>query len=96
MRAVKEDAVEANRLKTVFISNISHEVRTPLNAIVGFSELLVDDSFPEDEKIAFASTINHSSELLMNLINDVLDLSRLESGNFSFTIREWDARADLS
>ena len=91
LRAVKEEAVEANRLKTVFISNISHEVRTPLNAIVGFSELLVDDSFPEDEKIAFASTINHSSELLMNLINDVLDLSRLESGNFSFTIREWDA-----
>ena len=93
LRIIKEKAVEANRLKTVFIANISHEVRTPLNAIVGFSELLVNDSYPEKEKIAFAATINHSSELLMNLINDVLDLSRLESGNYSFTIREWDAVA---
>lgn len=91
LRIIKEKAVEANRLKTVFIANISHEVRTPLNAIVGFSELLVNDSYPEDEKISFAATINHSSELLMNLINDVLDLSRLESGNYSFTVREWDA-----
>lgn len=93
LRVIKEKAVESNRQKTVFIANISHEVRTPLNAIVGFSELLVDNSFPEEEKIAFASTINHSSELLMNLINDVLDLSRLESGNFCFTIKEWDAVA---
>ncbi len=91
LRLMKEKAVEANRLKTIFLSNISHEIRTPLNAIVGFSELLVDDSFKEEDKVAFASTINHSSELLMNLINDVLELSRLESGNYSFTIREWDA-----
>lgn len=90
LRIIKEKAVEANRLKTVFISNISHEIRTPLNAIVGFSELLVDNSFPEEEKTTFAVIINHSSELLMNLINDVLDLSRLESGNYNFTIREWD------
>lgn len=91
LRIIKEKAVEANHLKTVFISNISHEVRTPLNAIVGFSELLVDNSFSEEEKITFAATIKHSSELLMNLINDVLDLSRLESGNYNFTIKEWDA-----
>lgn len=91
LRIIKEKAVEANRLKTVFLANISHEIRTPLNAIVGFSELLVDNSFEEKEKLVFASTINHSSELLMNLINDVLELSRLESGNNNFTIREWDA-----
>lgn len=90
LRKMKEKAEEANRMKTAFISNISHEVRTPLNAIVGFSELLVDDSFPEEEKQFFASTINRSSELLMNLINDVLDLSRLESGNYKFSIKEWD------
>ncbi len=55
-----------------------------------FSELLVDNSFQEKEKKTFATTIKHSSGLLMNLINDVLDLSRLESGNYSFTIKEWD------
>lgn len=93
LRVIKEKAVEANQLKSVFISNISHEVRTPLNAIVGFSELLVDNSFPEEEKITFAATIKRSSELLMSLINDVLDLSRLESGNYNFTIKEWDAVA---
>lgn len=91
LRIVKEKAVEADRMKNIFLANISHEVRTPLNAIVGFSELLADDSFPEKEKVVFASTINHSSGLLMNLINDVLELSRLESGNQRFTIRQNDA-----
>lgn len=93
LRIVKEKAVEANRLKTIFLANISHEIRTPLNSIVGFSELLVDNSFREEDKVVFASTINRCSELLMNLINDVLELSRLESGNYAFTIRKWDAVA---
>lgn len=90
LRIIKDKAEKANQMKTAFILNISHEVRTPLNAIVGFSELLGDDSFPEEEKKKFAFTINHSAGLLMNLINDVLELSRLESGNTQFTIKEWD------
>lgn len=80
LRIAKDKAEEANQLKTAFISNISHEVRTPLNAIVGFSQLLADNSFQEAEKRAFSGTIQKNSELLMNLVNDVLDLSRLESG----------------
>lgn len=87
LRVIKEKAVEANRLKSAFISNISHEVRTPLNAIVGFSELLTEEEFEEDEKAGFASTINHSSELLLNLINDVLELSRLESSRAAFSFK---------
>lgn len=90
LRIIKDKAEKANQMKTAFILNISHEVRTPLNAIVGFSELLADDSFTEEEKEGFALTINNSAGLLMNLINDVLELSRLESGNTSFTIKEWD------
>lgn len=90
LRIIKDKAEKANQMKTAFILNISHEVRTPLNAIVGFSELLADDSYPEEEKKKFALTINHSAGLLMNLINDVLELSRLESGNTQFTIKEWD------
>lgn len=87
LRIAKEEAEEANRKKTAFIANISHEVRTPLNAIVGFSELLADGVYEVDEKKEFASTINNNSELLMNLVNDVLDLSRLESGTVHFSCK---------
>lgn len=84
LRLMTEKAEQANQVKTSFISNISHEVRTPLNAIVGFSELLLDSSQTGADRAEFAATINKSSELLLNLINDVLDLSRLESGRFKF------------
>lgn len=87
----KEDAEEANREKSAFIASISHEIRTPLNAIVGFSELLTDEGYEEKEKITFASHISTNSELLMTLINDVLDLSRLESGNYHVSFKPCDA-----
>lgn len=84
LQLLKEAAEEANRKKTAFIANISHEVRTPLNAIVGFSELLAEGVWESGDKEVFRSTINKNGELLMNLINDVLDLSRLESGDTRF------------
>lgn len=85
LQVMKEAAEEADRKKNAFIANISHEVRTPLNAIVGFSELLGGESWNTVDREAFSSTINENGELLMNLINDVLDLSRLESGNAQFS-----------
>lgn len=90
LRAVTEEAEAANRKKSAFIANISHEVRTPLNAIVGFSELLASSEYSEEEKIEFAEEVNHSSELLLNLVNDVLDLSRLESGKIKFSVKPSD------
>ncbi len=90
LRLMTEKAQQANQVKTAFISNISHEVRTPLNAIVGFSELLLDESEPAAHRAEFAHTINKSSELLLNLVNDVLDLSRLESGRIQFMCRTVD------
>lgn len=80
LRVVAKEAEAANKKKSAFIASISHEIRTPLNAIVGFSELLAISEYSEEEKIEFAGEVNHSSELLLNLVNDVLDLSRLESG----------------
>ena len=62
----------------------------PLNAIVGFSELLASSEYSEEEKIRFAGEVNHSSELLLNLVNDVLDLSRLESGKIKFSVKPND------
>lgn len=90
LRVVTEEAEAANKKKSAFIANISHEVRTPLNAIVGFSELLASSEYDEEEKIEFAGEVNHSSELLLNLVNDVLDLSRLESGKIKFNVKPND------
>lgn len=87
LRIAKEKAEEANQAKTAFIANISHEVRTPLNAIVGFAGLLSDPSCTEEEKEEFSAIINNNTELLLNLVNDVLYLSQMESDNLKFSIR---------
>lgn len=93
LQVTKAAAEKANQDKTAFIASISHEVRTPLNAIVGFSELLAEDVHDEEDKKEFATIINDSSEMLMNLINDVLDLSRLESDNARLSIALCDCVA---
>ena len=79
LRSARDRAEESNRLKSAFLANMSHEIRTPLNAIVGFSELLVDCDDPE-EKAEYQSIIESNNELLLRLINDILDLSKIESG----------------
>lgn len=77
---------EKAELKESFLANMSHEIRTPLNAIVGFSTLLVsDEDMQQEEKQECVQAINHNNELLLNLINDILELSRLKSGGMSFT-----------
>ena len=76
----KEKAEESDRLKSAFLANMSHEIRTPLNAIIGFSSLLphIEDA---EERNRYISLINHNNELLLNIINDVLDLSKIEAGH---------------
>lgn len=78
--AAREQAEEADRMKTAFLANMSHEIRTPLNSIVGFSELIATGEASEDQREQFLQVIRTSNELLLKLINDVLDLSRIESG----------------
>ena len=85
----KEKAETADRLKSAFLANMSHEIRTPLNAIVGFSDLLSDTSgFTTEEVAQFIATINKNCGLLLALINDILDLSRIESGTMEFIFAE--------
>ena len=77
----KEKAEESDRLKSAFLANMSHEIRTPMNAIVGFSSALADPELSSEERDHFVEIINNRSDDLLHLINDILDISRIESGN---------------
>ena len=80
----KEKAEVSDRLKSAFLANMSHEIRTPLNAIVGFSELL-SESDDQEEKNEYVQIMQENNNLLLQLISDILDLSKMESGVFEFT-----------
>ena len=82
-KRAKEAAEMSDRLKSIFLSNMSHEIRTPLNAIVGFSELLVNTDDPKDKE-EYMAIINRNNELLLQLISDILDLSKIEAGTLEF------------
>ena len=80
MALAMRKAEESDRLKSAFVANISHEIRTPLNNIVGFANLMTEEGFLAEEKKVFSDTIAHNSRALLGLLDDVLDLSRLEAG----------------
>lgn len=86
LEAARIKAEESDRLKSAFLANMSHEIRTPLNAIVGFSKLVIDAECT-NEKEQYAEIIERISEILLNLFNDILDLSSLEADSLSFNIR---------
>ncbi len=79
LERAKEQAVEADRLKTVFLGNMSHEIRTPLNGILGFSELLSNKDIPDDKKDKFLKMIRSNGEQLIRIIDDIVDISLIES-----------------
>ena len=85
----KQKAETADKLKSAFLANMSHEIRTPLNAIIGFSDLLMTAVEPE-EKEEYIQIINANNDLLLKLINDILDLSRIESGSMELKYEEFD------
>lgn len=88
LRLAKDHAEEANKMKSAFISNMSHEVRTPLNAIVGFSSLLVGTVNVTEEQKEYTEIIETNANLLLQLINDILDISQIEAGKMNFKY-EW-------
>lgn len=90
LMAAKEKAEEANKLEKAFVANMSHEIRSPLNAIVGFTNLLITSEIPDDQKEEFKTIIQQNSDLLLNLINDILDLSRLEVNYIKFNFANED------
>ena len=85
-----EKAQRADEAKSIFLANMSHEIRTPLNAIIGFSELLSKNEELKKENKKQAQIIQTSANSLLSIINDILDISKIESGNFDITIEKTD------
>jgi len=79
----KEKAEESDKLKTAFLANMSHEIRTPMNTIIGFSEMLAKKDISEEQRTKYFELVSNSSESLLNLIDDILDISKIESGQLS-------------
>ncbi|MGE4568491.1 MAG: ATP-binding protein [Bacteroidales bacterium] len=86
MRA-KNRAEESDRLKSAFLANMSHEIRTPLNGIVGFANLLNDNELTPEERNTYSQLLNENSQRLLQLVNDILDISFIESGTLFFRIQ---------
>ena len=88
LRSAKIKAEESDKLKTAFLSNMSHEIRTPMNAIIGFAGLLTDHEITAEEKESYIFQINQNSNALLNLIEDIVDISKIESGQLKINIDE--------
>ena len=88
----KQKAEEGDRLKSAFLANMSHEIRTPLNSIIGFSDLLNDPDFDEAEKSKFSKAIVNSGNNLLFIINDILDLSMIESGQLKIRKEQFSVK----
>lgn len=87
----KERAEKSNYLKSTFIANMSHEIRTPLNAIVGFSDVITQTNDPKEKK-EYMKIISTSNQLLLKLIDDILDMSKIEAGTLEFSFSEVNLR----
>lgn len=90
-----EKAEESNRMKSAFLANMSHEIRTPLNAIVGFSQLLAQTD-DKEEQAEFVRIIEDNNNLLLQIINDILDLSKIEAGKMKFIYSDFNVSEILT
>ncbi len=84
----KERAEESDRLKSAFLANMSHEIRTPMNAIIGFTQLLADPNIASNKKKEFIKIITHNGQTLIRLIDDIIDIARIEAGQLNINIAE--------
>jgi PAS domain S-box-containing protein len=96
LKLAKEKAEESDRLKTAFLNNLSHEVRTPMNAIVGFSELLTKEALSFEERNKYLSAIGISTRTLLVLINDIVDIAKIETGELNVNKQKFELNSLLN
>ncbi len=90
LRIAKEKAEESDRLKSSFLANMSHEIRTPMNAILGFTDLILNENISREESLKYLKHIQNSGESLLSLINDIIDFSKIQSGQLSLRSDTFD------
>lgn len=95
LRSSKEKAEESNRLKSAFLANMSHEIRTPMNGILGFAELLKKPKLTGEQQEKYISIIKKSGERMLNIINDIVDISKIESGQMTLVFKESNINEQL-
>ena len=93
--SAKEKAEESDRLKTAFLHNVSHEIRTPMNAIIGFSTLLNEPDLSEEERRQYIDIIFQSGSQLLSIINDIVDIANVESGQAKVNLTEFNLNSKL-
>lgn len=90
LKIAKEKAEESDRLKSAFLANVSHEIRTPMNAILGFAEILKNHKLSEEDQQKYYQIIEQSGQRMLNIINDIIDISKIEAGLVSTNIIDVD------
>lgn len=92
----KNKAEESDKMKSAFLANMSHEIRTPMNGILGFAELLKTQAYSKEEEFQFINIIQQSGDRMLNTINNIIDISKIESGNEEAQINKIDIAQIIS
>jgi PAS domain S-box-containing protein len=95
MKEARDEAERANRLKSYFLATVSHEIRTPINAMLGFTEMLIDEE-ASPEKKARLELVYQSGKMLLDLVNDILDLSKIEAGKYEIVTAPFSLEETIS
>jgi len=95
LRIAKDHAEQSDRLKSAFLANMSHEIRTPMNGILGFSALLKEPNLTGEEKQQYISVIEKAGTRMLNIINDIIDISKIEAGLMELNIGESDINEQI-